>query len=311
MIVRDKHNSLKLLFMWHGTILPKVLPMIILLMAVSMIAWGLSHYQLYTVKNVPAVGFTVFGVVLSIFLGFRNNACYDRWWEGRKLWGSLIANTRHFSRDTHFLNADDRRAVLVDMLIFVNLFRDRLRHQKLPIERFADYLGIDDKDKDELNTLIRQHINAPQVVLERMQHRLIHAVKSGQISDIIYTSIQRHIIEMGNIQAGCDRISSTPLPLVYSVLLHRAVFCFCWMLPFGIESVLGIWTPFLVGLLAYMFLGLDELSSQLEEPFGVAQNDLPLDTITRLIERETLALMGVATDDLPQAMGDDGRFNFL
>lgn len=311
MIVRDKHNSLKLLFMWHGTILPKVLPMIILLMAVSMIAWGLSHYQLYTVKNVPAVGFTVFGVVLSVFLGFRNNACYDRWWEGRKLWGALIANTRHLSRDSHFLGDDDRQALLMDMLIFVNLFKDRLRHQKLPMDRFSDYLIISDKDKDELNTLIFHHINAPQVVLERMQHRLIHAVKSGQISDIIYTSIQRHIIEMGNIQAGCDRISGTPLPLVYSVLLHRAVFCFCWMLPFGIESVLGGWTPFLVGLLAYMFLGLDELSAQLEEPFGVAQNDLPLDTITRLIERETLALMGVGTDELPQAMGDDGRFNFL
>ena len=56
---------------------------------------------------------------------------------------------------------------------------------------------------------------------------------------------------------------------------------------------------------------LDELSAQLEEPFGMAQNDLPLDTITRLIERETLALMGVGTDELPQAMGDDGRFNFL
>ena len=129
MIVRDKHNSLKLLFMWHGTILPKVLPMIILLMAVSMIAWGLSHYQLYTVKNVPAVGFTVFGVVLSVFLGFRNNACYDRWWEGRKLWGALIANTRHLSRDSHFLGDDDRQALLMDMLIFVNLFKDRLRHQ--------------------------------------------------------------------------------------------------------------------------------------------------------------------------------------
>lgn len=126
----------------------------------------------------------------------------------------MIANTRHLSRDSHFLHDDDRRAILVDMLIFVNLFRDRLRHQKLPVERFADYLDIDDKDKDELNMLIRQHINAPQVVLERMQHRLIHAVKSGQISDIIYTSIQRHIIEMGNIQAGCDRISSTPLALM-------------------------------------------------------------------------------------------------
>lgn len=299
MIIREKSNNLALLFMWRGTILPKVLPMIITLMAVSMIAWGLTHYQVYTVKSVPVVGFTVLGVVLSVFLSFRNNACYDRWWEGRKLWGALIANTRHFSRDTHFLNDNDRRAILVDMLIFTNLLKDRLRHQKLPADKFADYLQLDDKRKHELNHLIETHINAPQVMLENIQIRLIHAVKTHQISDIIYTSIQRHIIEMGNIQAGCDRINSTPLPLPYSVLLHRAVFCFCWLLPFGVSGVLGLWTPFLVGLVAYLFLGLDELSKELEEPFGTDLNDLPLDSIVRLIERETLALLG---DELPQAV---------
>lgn len=298
MIIREKSNNLALLFMWRGTILPKVLPMILMLMAVSMVAWGLTHYQVYTVKNVPVVGFTVLGVVLSIFLSFRNNACYDRWWEGRKLWGALIANTRHFTRDTQFLNADERRAILVDMLIFTNLLKDRLRRQQLPADRFADYLQLNGERQQLLNELINNHINAPQVILENIQLRLIHAVKNKQISDIIYTSIQRHVIEMGNIQAGCDRINSTPLPLPYSVLLHRAVFCFCWLLPFGVSGTLGLWTPLLVGLVAYLFLGLDELSKELEEPFGTELNDLPLDSMVRLIERETLALLG---DELPHA----------
>ncbi|MDO4700807.1 MAG: bestrophin family protein [Moraxella sp.] len=292
MIVREKSNSLALLFMWRGTILPKVLPMTVMLMCVSMIAWGLSYYQVYTVKSVPVIGFTVLGVVLSVFLSFRNSACYDRWWEGRKLWGALVANTRHLTRDSHFLSKDDRQAILVDMLIFVNLLKDRLRHQQLSADNFAQYLNLCEKQKDDLNTLISTHINAPQVMLERMQIRLMNAVKTGQISDMIYVSIQRHVVEMGSIQAGCDRIHSTPVPLPYSVLLHRAVFCFCWLLPFGVGGVLGLWTPLLVGLVAYLFLGLDELSKELEEPFGVAQNDLPLDAMTRLMERETLALLG-------------------
>lgn len=292
MIVREKSNNLILLFMWRGTILPKVLPMIIMLMMVSMVAWGLSYYQVYTVKSVPVVGFTVLGVVLSVFLSFRNNACYDRWWEGRKLWGALVANTRHLTRDSHFLSKNDRQAILVDMLIFVNLLKDRLRHQQLPADGFANHLNISQSQKDELDFLIKTHINAPQAILERMQIRLINAVKTGQISDMIYVSIQRHIIQMGDIQAGCDRINSTPLPLPYSVLLHRTVFCFCWLLPFGVSGILGLWTPLLVGLVAYLFLGLDELSKELEEPFGVADNDLPLNTMTRLMERETLALLG-------------------
>lgn len=292
MIIREKSNNLALLFMWRGTILPKVLPMVIMLMCVSVVAWGLSYYQVYTVKSVPVIGFTVLGVVLSVFLSFRNNACYDRWWEGRKLWGALVANTRHLTRDSHFLSKDDRQAILVDMLIFVNLLKDRLRNQRLPADNFAQYLNLCEQQKDDLNTLISTHLNAPQVMLERMQIRLMNAVKTGQISDMIYVSMQRHVVEMGSIQAGCDRIHSTPVPLSYSVLLHRAVFCFCWLLPFGVGGVLGLWTPLLVGLVAYLFLGLDELSKELEEPFGVAHNDLPLDAMTRLMERETLALLG-------------------
>lgn len=302
MIVRDKSNSLKLLFVWHGTVLPNILPVILGIMSLSMVAWALSHFQLFAVTTVPAVGFTLLGVVISIFLGFRNNACYDRWWEGRKLWGALIANTRHLSRDSHFLPSHRREALLMDMLLFVALLRDRLRGQQICRTQFG-YCMIDDTQLDILD----QEINAPQRVLETMQKQLIDAVTHGIVSDIIYTSIQKHLIEMGNIQAGCDRILSTPLPFPYSVLLHRAVYCFCWILPFGLESVLGIWTPLLVGFMSYLLLGLDELSRQLEEPFGNDDHDLPLDTIVRLIERETLSLLN---HPLPEAWQADNKFNF-
>lgn len=74
--------------------------------------------------------------------------------------------------------------------------------------------------------------------------------------------------------------------------MHRAVYCFCFILPFSLEAALGIWTPLIVGLIAYMFLGLDALSAQIEEPFGLQENDLPLDSIVRLIERESLSSLG-------------------
>ncbi|WP_274584838.1 bestrophin family protein [Neisseria leonii] len=298
MIVRNKDNRFLLLFAWHGTILPRVLPTVSGVMALSTVAWLLSHYRLYPVTGVPAVGFTVFGVIISIFLGFRNSACYERWWEGRKLWGALVANTRHLSRDSHFLPPPAREALLNDMLLFVSLLRHRLRGTApsethlLPYGRSGSYSFLQ----------YRQDPNPPQRILEHMQQKLITACQKGDISDIIYTSIQRHMIEMGNVQAGCDRIASTPLPFPYSVLLHRAVFCFCWALPFGLEPVMGIWTPFLVGFLSYLLLGLDELSHQLEDPFGADHHDLPLDTLVRMIERETLNLMA---RPLPEAATAD------
>ncbi len=302
MIVRDKSNSLKLLFVWRGTVLPRVLPTILGIMLLSLLSGLLTRYHWFDITAVPAVGFTIFGVVISIFLGFRNTACYDRWWEGRKLWGALIANTRHLSRDSHFLPAKDRQVLLYQMLMFVATLRDRLRGQPIHRAQFA-YTQIDEAHLDWLDN----QINAPQRVLESMQQQLIDAVKQGHISDIIYMSIQKHVIEMGNIQAGCDRIHGTPLPFPYSALLHRAVYCFCWMLPFGLQSVMGLWTPLLVGFICYLLLGLDELAQQLEEPFGRDHHDLAPDTMVRLIERETLMLMD---RPLPEPWQMDKNFNF-
>lgn len=288
MIIRDKSNSFALLFAWHGTILPKVLPALAFVVLISTILVYLSSHHYFTFPAVPAIGFTVFGIILSIFLSFRNTACYDRWWEGRKLWGALIATSRHISRDSHVLPEQQRQMLMYRVMLFTCLLRNRLRNQNQPIEFYKNKVALDDSIFDQLP----HHINASQYVLEQIQKSLVSSLHQGKISDIIYQGLNQHIVALGNIQAGCDRILSTPLPYSYSVLLHRTVYCFCLILPFSLEASLGIWTPVIVSLIAYLFLGLDALSAQLEEPFGLQENDLPLDAITRLIEREMLSSLG-------------------
>ena len=288
MIIRDKNNSFALLFAWHGTILPKVLPALTFVVLISTIIVYLSSHHYFSFPAVPAIGFTVFGIILSIFLSFRNTACYDRWWEGRKLWGALIAMSRHLSRDSYVLNEHERAVLMYRVMLFTCLLRNRLRNNHQKIDFYKDKVEFPQQKFNALNS----NINAPQFVLEEIQKSLVQLLKSGDLSDIIYQGLNRHIVELGNIQAGCDRILSTPLPYSYSVLLHRTVYCFCLILPFSLEASLGIWTPVIVSLIAYLFLGLDALSAQLEEPFGLQDNDLPLDSITRLIEREMLSSLG-------------------
>ena len=288
MIVRDKSNNLTLLFAWQGTILPRVLPALSMVILISTLLGFLSNQHIFTVPAVPAIGFTIFGIILSIFLSFRNNASYDRWWEGRKLWGALIANSRHITRDSHVLSDGDRQIFMYRVMLFSHLLRDRLRKQKPSFAMDTNATALD----PQLLQRLANNINAAQDVLEIIQKDLVKLLKHGEISDIIYSTLNRHVVELGNIQAGCDRIVSTPLPFSYSVLLHRTVYCFCFILPFSLEASLGVWTPVLVGLIAYLFLGLDALSAQLEEPFGVQENDLPLDSIVRLIEREMLSSLG-------------------
>lgn len=295
MIVRDKSNSFSLLFAWHGTILPKVLPALGLVIFLSGLLVYLRQAHFFSFPAVPAIGFTIFGVILSIFLSFRNTACYDRWWEGRKLWGALIATTRHLCRDSYVLDDQSREILLYRMMLFTHLLRDRLRQKQQSIQHYQAHTGFEVAAFEQLPT----HINASQWVLEQIQKDLVLLYKQGKITDIIYNNLNQHTVALGDIQAGCDRILSTPLPFSYSVLLHRAVYSFCFILPFSLEASLGLWTPILVGLIAYMLLGLDELSAELEEPFGFQDNDLPLDSIVRLIERETLSSLG---QELPEAI---------
>lgn len=293
MIIRDKSNSFGLLFAWHGTILPKVMPALLLVVFISAILLYLRQAHYVMLPAVPAIGFTIFGVILSIFLSFRNNACYDRWWEGRKLWGALIATTRHLSRDSYVLDDTSRQVLLQRMRLFTHLLRDRLRQEQQSITEFEQSTAFSSTEF----VSIRERVNPSQWVLEQIQKSLVMQYKQGHISDIIYNNLNQHTVALGDIQAGCDRISSTPLPFAYSVLLHRAVYSFCFILPFSLEPSLGLWTPVLVGLIAYLFLGLDELSAELEEPFGMQDNDLALDSIVRMIDRESLSSMDL---DIPE-----------
>lgn len=292
MIIRDKTNSFALLFAWHGTILPKVFPalMIVVLISTTLVYLSKNHYV--AVPEVPAIGFTVFGVILSIFLSFRNTACYERWWEGRKLWGALIANSRHMIRDTYVLDDKPREVLMYRIMLFTHLLRDRLRKQTHSFEHYQRHVQLTEPQWQMLSA----HMNPPQYMLEITQKALVGIYKRAEITDIIYSTLTKHTVAIGDIHAGCDRISSTPLPFSYSVLLHRAVYSFCFILPFSLESSLGFWTPVIVALIAYLFLGLDALSAELEEPFGVQENDLALDSIVRNIEREMLSSLG---EDLP------------
>lgn len=297
MIVREQNDTLKALFSWRGTILPKILPPLGVVMLISAIVGGIEYTNIYRFPELPLVGFTLIGVVLSIFLGFKNTACYDRWWEARKLWGMLIANARHFDRDCRILPQGRRERIIQHVIVFANVLRDRLRHQTASPDALMQTSGM---SQQALAQLYKQH-NAPQYTLSLIQWELMQALKEGEISDIIYTQMNQYVSELSLVQTGCDRIATTPLPFAYSVLLNRTVYFFCVMLPFSLGSLLGLATPLLVGILAYTFLGLDALSSEIEEPFGTQSNDLPLDALVRTIEIELLGTLGKPTPPPIQA----------
>ena len=195
-------------------------------------------------------------------------------------------------RDTYVLDDQPREVLLYRIMLFTHLLRDRLRKLTHSFQHYQPHVQLTQQQWQ----LLSDHMKPPQYVLEMTQKDLVGIYKRAEITDIIYSTLTKHTVAIGDIHAGCDRISSTPLPFSYSVLLHRAVYSFCFILPFSLESSLGVWTPVIVALIAYLFLGLDALSAELEEPFGIQENDLALDSMVRNIEREMLSSLG---EELP------------
>ncbi len=123
------------------------------------------------------------------------------------------------------------------------------------------------------------------------------------LSDVLYQTLARRLDGMSSAQASCERIKSTPTPFAYSLLLHRTAWLFCLLLPFGLVSSLELMTPLVVAIIAYTFFGLDALGDELEDPFGFADNDLPLDALVRVIERDVLDVLG---EPVPEALQPKG-----
>jgi putative membrane protein len=216
----------------------------------------------------------VFGLALSLFLGFRNNAAYERWWEARRLWGGLLADLRMLARETEVFIAEPelRRAVLADVLAFAHLHRARLR-------------GLsDDPECTRRAPELLTSPNPPCAALDRVSVRLARAHAAGKIDGFGALSLTARLGAITLAQAGNERIVSTPLPFVYSLLIYRTTYIYCLLLPITLFSAAGWLTPLIVGIVAYVFLGLAELSEELSHPFGTAPNALPLDAICRSME---------------------------
>lgn len=278
MIIRDKPGPVQLLFAVRGSVLPQIAGAMIGLTAIATALVALDRW-LVPIPDSAATPFAVLGVALSLFLGFRNNAAYDRWWEARKLWGALVADLRAFARELQVFmpDSDARRQILRLSLAFLHLHRLNLRRQSADAAMLA-HLGAAGAND------IAGAAHPPCAALDAINACLALAHTEGRIDGFAARALTAR---MGNIalnQAGCERIATTPLPYVYSLLIFRTVYLYCLLLPLALIGPEGWLTPVFVGFVAYVFLGLAEVTEDLAHPFGPSLNALPLDAICRTVE---------------------------
>ncbi|GAB2790529.1 bestrophin family ion channel [Halomonas shantousis] len=284
MVVRDNPGFFKLFLAMRGSTLPRVVPQILAIMAIGILVAELHRHFPRLFPDYTTAPFTLLGISLSLFLGFRNNACYDRWWEARRHWGQLINDSRSLMRQVDtFLdtNAPQERAVRQRVGHLVIAFAHALRHRLRETDAWPDiapHLCEDERHR------LQGHSNLAAGILQLLGQALGRCRREGRVSDMLLGDLDRTLSSMSQILGSCERIHATPLPFAYMLLLHRTAYLYCFLLPWGLVGSLGLATPIICGIIAYTFFGLDRLSEELGTPFGLDANSLPLDAMTRTVE---------------------------
>lgn len=282
MILRSKPSFRDIVFAVNGSILPRIALHLVGMTVVTVVAVFAARQHPGIFTQISAIPFTLTGIALSVFMSFRNNACYARWWEGRILWGDLIIACRSFARQTSQVPEDDRGFLLGNICAFAAGLAAKLRaeDERAAIRRWTD-IRIGENNPNPTNA-----------VLNAIGERCLQLTHRHQIDVVHYSVLEIQLAALAKVQGGCERIALTPVPFAYSLLLHRTALVFCLTLPFALAGWLDWWTLLPVLLVAYTFFGLEALGHQLEDPFSLEPNALPLNAMLRTIERDMLSLLG-------------------
>ncbi|UTH76344.1 bestrophin family protein [Chromobacterium sp. IIBBL 290-4] len=293
MIVRHTPSWFRLLFVWHGSVLPRIWPKLAIVAAVALLAASIRHWWLQSLHDsalsIPT--FTLLGVSLAIFLGFRNSVSYDRFWEARKLWGNLLITSRSLTRQTLAARGDDAdgRRFIAALCAFAYALKAQLR-------------GLDAEEHlrrllppDALDKILAGRFR-PALILAWLGAEIQRWQREGRISELQWHALDRNLNTLSEILGGCERIATTPIPFTYRVLLNRTVSIYCLLLPAGLVSSIGWLTPPIAVFIAYTYFALEEVAEELEEPFGTEGNDLPLATLCHTIESSLREMQGLPLD---------------
>lgn len=263
---------------------------------VGLFVWDVIVTAVYFVLpfKAPSLPLTLFGSALALFLGFRDSSAYQRWWEGRSLWGLMINASRSLVRATNAFMDDSRpgvtdlkRTIALRQIAYVHALRCRLRKQD-PRPDVLRLLSADEADEG----LLRQ--NPPNGLLDGTGRRIAEARRAGHIDSIQQVQLEAILVDIANAQGGMERLKNTPLPSQYRFFPELFTRIFCVLLPIGLVETLGLATPIGSTLAGLMFLAILQIGDDLVDPFANAVHDVPLSAMCRTVEIDLLESIGDA-----------------
>lgn len=250
-----------------------------------------GHLQWAALEQIPL---SLFGSVIGVILAFRNSTSYARWWEARTLWGSIVNNSRSWARMvTTVMRSDSdhpefvqfRQRMVYYQIAWVHALRQHLRRLD-PCDEIKKLLTAEEFAE------LRGQKNIPVAIQQWQSLLLRRALDAGWIDMAQWHAMNQSLDDLVDAQGGAERIKNTPMPRQYDFLPQICAHIFCFLLPLAMVSGLGWFTPLGSTLVGFIFLALDKIGRDLEDPFDNKVNDIPLTAICTTIEINLRQMLG-------------------
>jgi putative membrane protein len=254
------------------------------------------------------------GIAVSFYIGFKNNGSYDRFWEGRQLWGGIVNASRTWAIKalefvTSIVDAPNvvapaataaelshrHRQLVYRHLAWCNALRLSLRRQpELWDEQVAPFL-----DGEESEAMRRKQNPATHLLRKQAAELRILREERGLLNDFQHVSMVETLEQLYTLQGGCERIKNTPFPRQYAFFSYVFVWLFIALLPLGLlgefakigDAHVWLTVPFSV-LVSWVFNTIEVVGHTSENPFDNQMNDVPMTALCRSIEIDLREMLG-------------------
>jgi putative membrane protein len=239
--------------------------------------------EAYFLKNLTAV-YSLLGFVISLLLVFRTNTAYDRWWEGRKAWGALVNDTRSLSSKLSALHLTAEEKISFTRLIplFVYATKQHLRNQDLKEEASAQL------DLNDLELSGHQPLRIVQILRAEVEQ----LYQKGTVQHMQWFAINNDLDALIDSLGICERIKNTPIPFSYSLFIKKFIFIYVITMPLAFVPLFGYLSVFISTFVFYALVSMELLAEEIEEPFGIDENDLPTDQLCLTIQDNVQQIFG-------------------
>ncbi|HRH02077.1 MAG TPA: bestrophin family protein [Bacteroidia bacterium] len=277
----------KLIFAFHKTdTFRQLIPAIIgLTLFSTVLCYFIVHLKWIEMRS-TTVMHSLLGFVISMLLVFRTNTAYDRWWEGRRMWGDLVNNSRNLMMKINAFIPSEKIELKKRWRILISNYPFALKEHLR-----GGFIAEELEDTDTLRAIeLREYKHIPNVLSDQLFKELENLKVEKCISDEKMLLLNDEVKSLANICGACERIKGTPIPYSYSTFIKRIIFLYSITLPLGLVADLKWATVPIAVFVFYTLASIELIAEEIEDPFGKDTNDLPTDDIAHRIKANLLEL---------------------